>query len=99
MLVLTRKLQEQIVIGDNIKVTILRVKGNTVRLGIEAPRHVRVVRSELPPETNYSVQGDVLTTPVPAATSPEDMHEANSGVPRCPPPLAQYLVGLMSHAS
>ncbi len=47
MLVLTRKLDEAIQIGDDIKVTILRVKGNTVRLGIEAPREVRVVRDEL----------------------------------------------------
>lgn len=47
MLVLTRKLDEAIQIGDDIKVTILRVKGNTVRIGIEAPRDVRVVRDEL----------------------------------------------------
>lgn len=47
MLVLTRKLDESIRIGDDIKVTILRIKGNTIRVGIEAPRDVRVVRSEL----------------------------------------------------
>ncbi len=47
MLVLTRKLDEAIQIGDDIKITILRVKGNTVRIGIEAPREVRVVRDEL----------------------------------------------------
>lgn len=47
MLVLTRKLDESIRIGDDIKITILRIKGNTIRLGIEAPRDVRVVRSEL----------------------------------------------------
>jgi len=49
MLVLSRKLQQEILIGDNVKVTVLKVKGNTVRLGIEAPRSVRVVRAELPP--------------------------------------------------
>jgi carbon storage regulator CsrA len=48
MLVLTRKLQQQIKIGEQITVTILRVKGQTVRVGIEAPRDVRVVRGELP---------------------------------------------------
>src|SRR5436309_6123333 len=47
MLVLTRKVQEQIQIGHNIKVTIVRVKGHSVRLGIEAPDNVRIVRSEL----------------------------------------------------
>ncbi len=48
MLVLTRKHQQQIRIGGNITITVLRVKGNTVRLGIEAPRNIRVVRGELP---------------------------------------------------
>ena len=48
MLVLTRKLQQQIKIGGQITVTILRVKGNTVRVGVQAPREVRVVRGELP---------------------------------------------------
>ncbi len=50
MLVLTRKLQEKIHIGDNITLTIVKVKGNTVRVGIEAPREVRIVRGELPQE-------------------------------------------------
>ena len=47
MLVLTRKLNEEILIGDNIRITLVRVKGNSVRVGIEAPRDVRVVRGEL----------------------------------------------------
>lgn len=50
MLVLTRKLQQQIKIGEQITVTILRVKGSTVRVGVQAPREVRVVRGELPKE-------------------------------------------------
>lgn len=48
MLVLSRKQQQDIIIGDDIKITVLKVKGNTVRLGIEAPRDIRVVRGELP---------------------------------------------------
>lgn len=48
MLVLTRKSQEKIQIGENITITILRVKGQAVRVGIDAPRDVRVIRSELP---------------------------------------------------
>jgi carbon storage regulator CsrA len=47
MLVLTRKLQEKIQIGDQITITILRTKGKSVRLGIEAPMEVPVVRGEL----------------------------------------------------
>ena len=48
MLVLTRKLKQQIQIGSNITVTVLRVQGNSVRIGIEAPLDVRVLRGELP---------------------------------------------------
>lgn len=47
MLVLTRKLQERIHIGNNVTVTIVRIQGNTVRVGIEAPGDVRVVRGEV----------------------------------------------------
>jgi carbon storage regulator CsrA len=58
MLVLTRKLQEKICIGDNITVTILRVKGQQVRIGIEAPRDVRVIRGELPPNPTARQEAD-----------------------------------------
>jgi len=47
MLVLARKLDQSIQIGDDITVTIVAVKGNTVRIGISAPDHIRVTRSEL----------------------------------------------------
>lgn len=46
MLVLSRKLNEQIRIGDDITVTIVRIGGNVVRLGIVAPADVRVRRQE-----------------------------------------------------
>lgn len=49
MLVLSRKSGQQIRIGDEITVTIVKSQGNTVRIGIEAPKEVRVVRAELPP--------------------------------------------------
>jgi carbon storage regulator CsrA len=58
MLVLTRKTTEKIQIGDSIVVTILRVKGQTVRVGIDAPREVRVIRSELPAENDMTVLPD-----------------------------------------
>ena len=47
MLVLSRKLLEGIVIGDDIRVTVVKVDRNHVRLGIEAPREMMVVREEL----------------------------------------------------
>lgn len=48
MLVLTRKANEQIQIGDQVVITVLQVKGQSVRIGIEAPREVLVLRAELP---------------------------------------------------
>lgn len=50
MLVLTRKLKETICIGDNITITVVRVRPNSVRIGIDAPHDVRVVRGELAPK-------------------------------------------------
>jgi carbon storage regulator len=47
MLVLSRKIGERLVIGDNITVVVSRVAGNRVTLGIEAPSDVRIVRGEL----------------------------------------------------
>ena len=47
MLVLTRKLEEKIQIGDDIVITILKTKGKAVQIGVEAPRAVRVLRGEL----------------------------------------------------
>jgi carbon storage regulator len=52
MLVLTRKQNEKIRIGDSITVTVLRMKGKGVRLGIEAPQDVNVIRGELCFELN-----------------------------------------------
>jgi len=69
MLVLTRKLRETIHIGDNVTITILRVKGNAVRVGIEAPREVRVTRGELPsppPSAENAAPERQLTDPKPA---------------------------------
>jgi carbon storage regulator len=47
MLVLSRKLNESIVIGDQIRITFVGLRGNHVRLGIEAPRDVTIMREEL----------------------------------------------------
>ncbi len=47
MLVLTRRAQEVVVIGNDIKVTVLGINGGQVRLGIEAPKHVTVDREEI----------------------------------------------------
>ena len=47
MLILTRRVGETVRIGDDVSLTVLGVKGNQVRLGIEAPREVAVHREEI----------------------------------------------------
>ena len=62
MLVLTRKIEEQIRIGNDITISILRVKGNTVRVGIDAPRSIRVVRGELSAHANDEAPARIQET-------------------------------------
>ncbi len=47
MLILTRRIGESLIINDDVKVTVLEVKGNQVRIGIQAPRDVDVHREEI----------------------------------------------------
>jgi carbon storage regulator len=47
MLVLNRKTGEKILVGDEITITVLEVQGNRVRIGIDAPLSVSILRSEL----------------------------------------------------
>jgi carbon storage regulator len=75
MLVLTRKLMERLFIGDDICVTVVRLESGQVRLGIDAPREVAVVRAELVPDRpaprphhgrkDYSAPAKVAVTPSP----------------------------------
>lgn len=63
MLVLSRRVGESIVIGDEVTVTVLEVRGDVVRIGIDAPRSVSVNRAELLAALESSNQ---------AAASPSD---------------------------
>jgi len=47
MLVLTRRSGESIIVGDEITITVIEIKGNSVRLGIDAPSDVRIFRKEI----------------------------------------------------
>jgi len=47
MLVLTRKIGETIVIDDNIKITVVQIKGKQVRIGIDAPKETKIHREEI----------------------------------------------------
>ncbi len=47
MLILTRRITESIVIGDEVTVTVLGIKGNQVRIGVNAPKEISVHRNEV----------------------------------------------------
>jgi carbon storage regulator len=47
MLILSRRVGEKLIIGENVTITILGVKGNQIRIGIDAPRDIQVNREEI----------------------------------------------------
>jgi carbon storage regulator len=56
MLVLSRRQSERITLGNSIVVTVVRIAGDRVRLGIEAPAELRVLRSELTPNDAPAIE-------------------------------------------
>jgi len=62
MLVLNRKRDQGIVISGNIRIRVLSVKGNTVRLGIEAPSEVSILRNELCAAEDNPLPGELPVT-------------------------------------
>ena len=47
MLILTRRMNETLMVGDDVSVTVLGINGNQVRIGVKAPRHIPVHRKEV----------------------------------------------------
>jgi len=74
MLVLSRKVGEKLVIGDNITVTINRISGNRVTIGIEAPGSVKIVRGEL--ERHDELRPALAGASVAAGELASDYHSA-----------------------
>ena len=62
MLVLSRKASEVVQVGDNIKVTVVKIDGNRVKIGIDAPDDIRILRGELNEWKAFSF-GDPGCTP------------------------------------
>ncbi len=64
MLVLTRKTNETIMIGDNIEITVCRVGNDRVRLGLRAPKDVNIRRKELPESGTKHAKSESFTLSV-----------------------------------
>ena len=72
MLVLSRKQSQQILIGSDISITVVKIEGNHVRLGIEAPRSVSILREELVRVSTRQGESQSPTGPVARASMPGD---------------------------
>jgi len=72
MLVLSRKQLEALRIGDTVEVTVLEIRGGRVRLGICAPRDVRVMRRELQQGSRLAFPGGVSPAAIGASAGPGD---------------------------
>lgn len=58
MLILTRKVNETLMVGDDVSVTVLGIKGGQIRLGINAPREIAVHRQEVYEKIQQESEGD-----------------------------------------
>jgi carbon storage regulator len=70
MLILTRRVGETVMIGDDVTITVLGVKGNQVRVGINAPKHVAVHREEIYERIKREQQSEEVEKPKSAECAP-----------------------------
>jgi carbon storage regulator CsrA len=86
MLVLSRKVGEKLVIGDNITIVVNRVAGNRVTIGIDAPEEVRIIRGELKATTDQFQTEPPAREPAPALAWTSGGYEraADSQTPSVP---------------
>lgn len=79
MLVLSRKIGEKLVIGDNITVVVSRVAGNRVMLAIDAPHDVRIIRGEL---KSFSEPNPVTAAPTGSVSFDREPDTVSASLPR-----------------
>jgi carbon storage regulator len=73
MLILTRKANESITIGHNITVSVVEIKGTQIKLGIEAPKHIPVNRTE--------IHETIINENIRASQPPDDLGDFLKGFP------------------
>jgi carbon storage regulator len=83
MLVLSRKVNETIVIGDNIEIRITRIEGDVVKIGIEAPRDIKIYRKEVLTDIAASNQAAAVRQ-----ASANDLPKLPKPAVKAPPPPA-----------